>query len=91
MTMEHCGLKVEYPLSSTPTLMCHLRAWGQDNGRETAGSAHRSSLSSSSGLSCSLFLAFNPSCPSSWSGRWLQTGGRGREKREVEGKMERGS
>lgn len=34
-----------------------------------------SSSSSSSGLPWSLFLAFNPSCPSSWSGRWLDTGG----------------
>lgn len=33
------------------------------------------SSSSSSGLPWSLFLAFNPSCPSSSSGRWLDTGG----------------
>lgn len=39
ITTEHCGLEVGYPPGSTPTLMCHLRAWRQDSRRETAGSA----------------------------------------------------
>lgn len=78
ITTEHCGLEVGYPPSSTPTLMCHLRALRQDSRRETGGSAHRWLLSSS-GLPCSLFLAFTPSSPS-WSGRGRGAGSRRRYK-----------
>ena len=96
ITTEHCGLEVGYPPSSTPTLMGHLRALRQDNRMETGGSAH-TWLLSSSGLPCSLFLAFTPSCPS-WSGRGRGAGSRGRykvgrkEKRDPEeGKVRAGS